>query len=372
VPLAVSVMSIATASTVTPRRSGFVTALAWAVIVTSALLSPISVISLLMLLVKSHGTQSATVLGFLGVVVAPPVGLVAGIGLLRRWAWAWWCVLVLLIAVIAANAHTLATARPTDTTTVSPSGTRTTMLASPPNYHSLPLIALCTLLVAKLCSRAVRDELGVRLPSRARGPAAASSGAPDGAPDGSPHWRVGHRGRDCMYYEERHFGRWRRIEISGEMLMGRAHHVIYFDSPTAWRAYPEWARDRRDEIIARIKSAFRPPDYEYGDDGGGVAAAPTPAAPGPAMATEPPPQRATMVLVVCILGGLAAGMGWLVKSGLESGTTVLPTKYSRSYSVSREQDPVSFWLSIGVYAGIGLGSAGLLAWGAWAARHPDR
>lgn len=76
-------------------------------------------------------------------------------------------------------------------------------------------------------------------------------------------WRVGHRGRDSMYYEERHDGEWRRIDISGEMLTGRAHHVIYFASADEWRQYPEWARDRRDEIIARIKSDFHEPDYEY-------------------------------------------------------------------------------------------------------------
>lgn len=76
-------------------------------------------------------------------------------------------------------------------------------------------------------------------------------------------WRVGHRGRDSMYYEEFGDGSWQRIEIDGEMLAGRAHHVIYFDSPERWRTFPEWSRDRRDEIIARIKSEFREPDYEY-------------------------------------------------------------------------------------------------------------
>jgi hypothetical protein len=88
------------------------------------------------------------------------------------------------------------------------------------------------------------------------------SGAP--LPPGQATWRVGHVGRDGMFYEEYREGRWERLEISGEMLLGRAHHVIYFDSPEAWvERRPEWARNRRDEIIARIKSAFQPPDYEY-------------------------------------------------------------------------------------------------------------
>ena len=76
-------------------------------------------------------------------------------------------------------------------------------------------------------------------------------------------WRVGHTGRDQMYYEEQHRGAWERIDVDGEMLTGRAHHVIYFAAPARWLAYPSWARDRRDEIIARITSEFREPDYEY-------------------------------------------------------------------------------------------------------------
>jgi hypothetical protein len=76
-------------------------------------------------------------------------------------------------------------------------------------------------------------------------------------------WRVGHQGRDQMYYEELHDGVWRRIDIDGEMLMGPARHVISFASPGRWQEFPEWARDRRAEIIGRITSEFRPPDYEY-------------------------------------------------------------------------------------------------------------
>ena len=76
-------------------------------------------------------------------------------------------------------------------------------------------------------------------------------------------WRVGHRGRDSMYYEELVDGRWERLEISGEMLMGEAHHVIYFASASAWQEYPAWARDRRSEIVSRVQHAFPAPDYEY-------------------------------------------------------------------------------------------------------------
>ena len=79
-------------------------------------------------------------------------------------------------------------------------------------------------------------------------------------------WRVGHTGRDRMYYEEFREGSWQQIMIDGEMLMGPAHHVIYFASPEQWESYPRWARGRRDEIVGRIKSEFAPPDYEYYGD----------------------------------------------------------------------------------------------------------
>jgi hypothetical protein len=78
-------------------------------------------------------------------------------------------------------------------------------------------------------------------------------------PPSEGDWRVGHKGRDAMYYEEFADGLWRRFEIDGEMLLGRAHHVIYFVSTR----FPDWAAGRRDQIVARIKSEFREPDYEY-------------------------------------------------------------------------------------------------------------
>jgi hypothetical protein len=77
-------------------------------------------------------------------------------------------------------------------------------------------------------------------------------------------WHVSRLGRDQMLYEEFADRTTRHITIDGEMLVGRPRHVIYFASPDEWRQrYPDWARDRRDEIIARIKSELRQPDYEY-------------------------------------------------------------------------------------------------------------
>lgn len=183
-------------------------------------------------------------------------------------------------------------------------------------------------------------------------------------------WRVGHTGRDRMYYEERQGGQWQRIEVSGEMLLGRAHHVIYFASPTQWMHYPEWARHRRDEIIGRIKSEFREPDYEYQGDAAGAAPAAGDPAPAPALpranhATRRPVQgmRALVIAVVLLLA-LSGGMSWLVIQGLSNGHTTLPMKRATlQRQVTRVDEPVMYWVSIGIYTTIGLGALGLGIWG---------
>lgn len=187
-------------------------------------------------------------------------------------------------------------------------------------------------------------------------------------------WRVGHQGRDRMYYEELRDGAWRRIDLDGEMLMGRAHHVIYFASLERWLLYPEWARDRRSEIIARVTSELRPPDYEYlGLDAAPPSAAPMPIptpTPGPAPlraapAKPTPPQgRRALLLASALLLALAAAMGGLVMRGLASGETRLPVKQSSlRRPISRQQEPAMFWTSIGLYAAVGTSSLSLGALG---------
>lgn len=64
--------------------------------------------------------------------------------------------------------------------------------------------------------------------------------------------------------------------------------------------------------------------------------------------------------------GLAAFMGWMVVRGLDRGETRLPVKgSSSSHVVSRQQKPVQFWVSIGLYTVVG---AGLLTFGLLGAR----
>ena len=181
-------------------------------------------------------------------------------------------------------------------------------------------------------------------------------------------WRVGHQGRDQMYYEERIGGTWQRLEIQGEMLMGVAHHVIYFASPAAWDRYPEWARGRREEIIARIKSEFRPPEYEYQGDGASsppVASAPT-VPPSHARPTVQRPIQGMRALLVAIFLMLviSGGMSWMVATGLTRGVTTLPHKWaSVRRPVLRAEQPAMYWVSITIYAAIGAGTLALAVWG---------
>ena len=72
-------------------------------------------------------------------------------------------------------------------------------------------------------------------------------------------------------------GEWQRLAIDGEMLTDRSRHVIYFANEDTWRRYPAWARDRREEVITRIKGQSREPDYEYA--GGGIGPPPAPRGP---------------------------------------------------------------------------------------------
>lgn len=356
-------------------RSVIVPVLAALVIAVSAIGSILSAIILLMIVAGGDGTSNNSVGGFLLLVVLPPATLVAGVALLLRHRWAWVYLVVLLISLLAYNAYEFTRPPATTTTTVSPTGVKTTVISSGPQY-SVPIVAICLGLLVTLMLPRIRGEFfkprATRLP-----------------PGGIHPWQVGHTGRDAMYYEEFHDGAWQRIEIQGEMLMGRAHHVIYFASSQRWQEYPAWARDRRGEIIARVKSQFHPPDYEYQEDTSltppplpGVATlrhdnAPAasmirPTARVPIQTVRPTSdlprwQRlAYYALVIAILLGVTVGMAWLVTSGLTSGETVYPGKRASQHrGVVRQQEPALFWFAIVLYAAIGVGTFALTVWGIW-------
>jgi len=364
-----------------PRRSLIVTLAGWLGIAAGGLTLPVALVALLMLLAGGDGTAHTGWLEALLVIGGPPVLLATGIGLLRRRRWAHLGALALLVAF--AGHHVLVVLRgpvPEHTIT-SPTGVPTTVSASPVDYprRALAIVAALALL-AKLLSRPVRAEFGA-----ARSPS--NEGGRGRRAEASRGWRVGHQGRDEMYYEELRDGRWQRLRISGELLTGRAHHAIFFASPAQWREYPEWARLRRDEIIARIQSEFRAPDYEYygepsaraeagsADDAGERPALSLPAEPAVRSSSAPPAAarpravgatpsawRALSVAVASLFG-LALGAGWLVWNGLEQGETWLPTRLSASRrTLLRAEEPALFWASLGVYAALGLLCCGLGAY----------
>jgi hypothetical protein len=59
--------------------------------------------------------------------------------------------------------------------------------------------------------------------------------------------------RDDFYYEELFDGKIRRLVISGE-LMAKGPRVMYVPSHDEWQQkMPVWAKDRREEILNRIR-----------------------------------------------------------------------------------------------------------------------
>jgi hypothetical protein len=319
--------------------------LAWLVILGSALLLPISVIAWLMVLAGSPGTHSSDPVGTLVVLAGPLLGLILGVGLLCRQPWALRGLLGVVFLVLGYQLwQFVQPARPAHTY-VSPAGVPTTVLASQPVF-ALPIVLLCAGIAAVLMAPSVRADFARPIPGTAAG--------------AGQSWRVGHQGRDAMYYEEWHDGAWRSLAIDGELLGGRAHHVIYFASPEEWQNYPEWARHRRAEIIARIQSVFRPPDYEYA----GLAAGPEP---GPAAAppllskpqTSATKQRRDLLVSSLVVLALGVFMSWEAVSGWRTGETRFPSRYGSSHhQVVRSKEPVMFWTAIGIYGVLGLGLLG--------------
>lgn len=142
-----------------PSRPRFITALAWTLIVFSALLLPISLITVLMILTGSYGTENIKLMDFLNVVVRPPATLIAGIGLLCRWRWAHTYCVALLASFGLWHATVMARGPSPERTYTSPSGVRTTVLASTVNYPAHIAVLTITLLVlVKLHGRPIRDH----------------------------------------------------------------------------------------------------------------------------------------------------------------------------------------------------------------------
>jgi len=332
-----------------PARSRLVTVLAWLLMAASVLLLPISFISALMFLAGSYGTANASLGGALLVLFGPAATLLAGFGLWRRWRWAWAYVLLLMLAILAVQVAGWWRGPTPRHSYVSDSGVPTTVLASEAQY-STPLVLACAMVLVLLALPSVRAEF---FPAR-------TAAVPRG-------WRLGHLGRDRMYYEEWRDGAWQRLDIEGEMLVGEAHHAVYLAAPDRWQHYPAWARERREEIVSRIRSEFREPGYVYGGELSGIP----PSAPAARAAAAHLDGSSRVVAWGVAIGLLllAAFMGWLVWHGLESGETWWPAKYTAARRiVDRVADPAMYWTALALYSVVGLGSLGLLGWSVRASR----
>jgi hypothetical protein len=56
-------------------------------------------------------------------------------------------------------------------------------------------------------------------------------------------------------------------------------------------------------------------------------------------------------------------MFWLVNDGIQRSETYFTARSpTQPRSVSREQEPKTFWASLGIYASIGAGASGLALW----------
>ena len=140
------------------------TLLAWFLMLAGIIGLPISGITVLMIMVKSYGTQTSDPLGFVIIVLGPAMLLITGFGLLRRRWWARGAAMLLLVAVMTFHAWELIKGPRPTTTYTSASGVRTTVMGSGTNHASLPIIALCLGVLIKLRSAAVRAEFAASSP----------------------------------------------------------------------------------------------------------------------------------------------------------------------------------------------------------------
>lgn len=147
------------------RLPWFVILLGLIFIVPSVLFIPISLLTLAMVVMKSHGTASATLSGFVVIVLLPPTILVAGIGLLMRQKWALIYLTIVLFCLVVYNSINLATIPTAPQKTVSPSGVTTTI--TPPGrmyvIQNSIFILIYAGLLAALLTRKVRSIFGLTI-----------------------------------------------------------------------------------------------------------------------------------------------------------------------------------------------------------------
>lgn len=167
-----------------PRRSLTVTLLAWGIILFCLSLLPISFLAQIMILGDGHGSASADLSGWFIIVAAPVLGLVAGIGLLRRNRVALLTVRIMLVAAAGFFIWSLFQKEKPPVVYYAASGVKTTQFSSGSMVSpgmALAAVALCGVLLVKLWSGRVRAEFAG---AEERAPAGRSRGmvSPPAAP----------------------------------------------------------------------------------------------------------------------------------------------------------------------------------------------
>ena len=143
-------------------RPILITVVAWLVIVGSAILLPISVISTFMVLAGSYGTANVNLVEGSVVILGPPVTFIAGIGLLRRWRWSWVYMLAVLIGFVVWSAGRIIKGPSPARTTTSANGTRITVSATEVNHRFHGTVIVVSLgLFTFFLSSSVRSAFGV-------------------------------------------------------------------------------------------------------------------------------------------------------------------------------------------------------------------
>lgn len=74
-------------------------------------------------------------------------------------------------------------------------------------------------------------------------------------------WRLLCVSPDGWRYEEKHAEAWTGFLMSEQMDFREPPHHLEIMSSSRWSEYPEWTHGRREEILARIRSELKEPNY---------------------------------------------------------------------------------------------------------------
>lgn len=75
-------------------------------------------------------------------------------------------------------------------------------------------------------------------------------------------WKVRNTGNSIQYSEVDDRNNWRSVNfICDRYAKDVPRHSIII--PSDWSDYPEWAQERRDDIILRLKQRFKAPAYTF-------------------------------------------------------------------------------------------------------------